>query len=143
MNNSYTDIMEQRDLKVSHQRVRILDFLTNNPCHPTADTVLQEMKKEMPTLSKSTVYKTLKAFVDAGILRELTIEDNEVRYEYNLLDHGHFKCRECGEIYDFTYMFDSDSAEDLKGFRIDDKNIYFKGVCRECLKYSDDPSEEG
>lgn len=133
MIESYTDIMEQRGIKVSHQRIRILDFLANNPCHPTADTVLNEMKKEMPTLSKSTVYKTLKAFVDGGILREITIEDNEIRYEYNLKDHGHFKCIVCEAIYDFRYSFDSSKIEELEGFRIDDKNIYFKGVCKKCL----------
>ena len=76
----------------------VLQYLQNNPCHPTADMILSEIRHDVPTLSKSTVYKTLNTFVDANILREITIEDNEIRYEYNLFDHGHFKCEKCGRI---------------------------------------------
>jgi Fur family peroxide stress response transcriptional regulator len=100
--DNFSDILMQNDMRVSHQRIKILQYLASNFCHPTADKILLEMKKEMPTLSKSTVYKTLNAFVEAKILREITIEDNQIRYEYNIKDHGHFKCEKCGSIYDFT-----------------------------------------
>ncbi|WP_425448422.1 Fur family transcriptional regulator [Dethiothermospora halolimnae] len=129
----FTLELNKRGLRPSHQRIKILEYLTNNPCHPTAEKILSEMKKELPTLSKSTVYKTLNAFVEAQMLREITIENNEVRYEYNLIDHGHFKCEKCGLVYDFKIDFDILQFEELKGFKINDKNIYFKGVCKNCL----------
>ncbi len=129
-----TEELNKKGLRPSHQRIKILEYLANHPCHPTAEQVLFEMKKELPTLSKSTVYKTLNAFVEAEMLREITIENNEVRYEYNLADHGHFKCEKCGEVYDFEIDFDISQPEELSGFKINDKNIYFKGVCKSCLK---------
>jgi len=131
----FTDILEQKGLRPSHQRIKILEYLANNPCHPTADQVLSAMKKELPTLSKSTVYKTLNAFVEAQMLREITIEDNEIRYEYNLVDHGHFKCERCGRIYDFKMDFGVLQSDDLQGFWITDRNVYFKGVCKSCLNH--------
>lgn len=128
-----TEILLSKGLKSSHQRIKILEYLVSHPCHPTADKVLQEMKSELPTLSKSTVYKTLNSFVEANLLREITIEDKEIRYEYNLEDHGHFKCERCGNIYDFSINFDIFHPEDLERFKIKDRNIYFKGVCKSCL----------
>jgi len=132
MSRQHVELMERKGMKVSHQRLRILDYLESNRIHPTADMILNDLKDEMPSLSKSTVYKTLNAFVENGVLRELTIEENEVRYEYNLQDHGHFKCTECGNVYDFEYHFDVEGLKELEGFRIDDKNIYLKGLCRNC-----------
>jgi len=133
MLDKYYEILQKNDIRISHQRVKVLEYLANNFCHPTAEKILSDMKKELPTLSKSTVYKTLNAFVEAKILREITIEDNEVRYEYNLKDHGHFKCEKCNSIYDFNIDLNSLHYEDLCGFKINDKNVYFKGICKSCL----------
>jgi len=132
--HNFNEILDKKGLRISHQRIKILQYLSADPCHPTADKILNEMKKDMPTLSKSTVYKTLNAFVDANILKEITIEDNQIRYEYNLIDHGHFKCTKCGDIYDFEIDIDSIKYKDLAGCRIIDKNVYFKGICYSCLK---------
>lgn len=136
MNNAVeklTDELNKKGLRPSHQRVKILDYLANHPCHPTAEKILSEMKKELPTLSKSTVYKTLNTFVEAQMLREITIEDNEVRYDYNLMDHGHFKCEQCSSVHDFNIDFSILRHDELNGFKIHDKNVYFKGVCKSCL----------
>lgn len=129
----FTEELNKKGLRPSYQRIKILEYLANNPCHPTAEQILSEIKKEIPTLSKSTVYKTLGAFVEAEMLREITIENNEVRYEYNLTDHGHFKCEKCGSVYDFEIDFNILKSEGLSGFKINDKNIYFKGICKRCL----------
>ncbi|HHV94855.1 MAG TPA: transcriptional repressor [Clostridiaceae bacterium] len=129
----YTKMLDEKGMKISHQRIKILEYLANNLCHPTADKVLSDMKKVLPTLSKSTVYKTLNALVDANLLKELTIEDNEIRYEYNLVDHGHFKCEKCGNIYDFDLDFSMLQSDKLNGFKINEKNVFFKGVCKDCL----------
>lgn len=134
MEQKYYDIFQQNGLRASHQRFIIFDYLANNFCHPSADMVLSAVKKDLPTLSKSTIYKTLNAFVKAGILREITIEDNEIRYEYNLSDHGHFKCEKCGTVYDFDIDINNLNFKDLNGFKINDKNVYFKGLCKNCIE---------
>ncbi len=53
-------------------------------------------------LSKTTVYNTLKLFVAKGIVQELTIEEKEVRYDADTKPHAHFKCIECGNVYDIA-----------------------------------------
>jgi Fe2+ or Zn2+ uptake regulation protein len=126
-------MLEKKGIRASHQRLMILNYLACNPIHPTADKILFEIKKDLPTLSKSTVYKTLNAFVAAGILREITIEDNEIRYEYNLSDHGHFKCEKCGGIFDFDIDTASFNYSGLNGFKISSKDVFFKGLCKNCF----------
>jgi Fe2+ or Zn2+ uptake regulation protein len=83
--------------------------------------------------AKTTVYNTLRILIDAGIIRVITIEDNETRYDINLKPHGHFKCNSCGEVFDFNIDIDSLRSEGLHGFKVYDKDVYFKGVCPNCL----------
>lgn len=129
-----SEILKKRKLKPSYQRIRIYEYLATNFIHPTADQVFDSLKDQIPTLSKSTVYSSLKSFVNAGLLREVTIEDNEVRYEFNLKNHGHFKCEKCGIIYDFGADIDSLGVDGLDGFQIKSKDVYFKGICNKCRK---------
>ena len=122
------------NIKPSHQRIKILEYLDACQSHPTVDQIFNDLQKEMPTLSKSTVYNTLNAFVHAQLVREITIEDNEVRYELQIKNHGHFKCEACDTIYDFNIDIDSVTTDGLKEFKINDKSVYFKGICKRCLK---------
>ncbi|HBM74083.1 MAG TPA: transcriptional repressor [Clostridiaceae bacterium] len=136
MNEKFSMILNSKNIKPSYQRIKILEYLACNPCHPCADKIFNEMQKEIPTISKSTVYSTLKTFVAAGILREITIEDSKVRYEYNTKDHGHFKCEVCGNIYDFNINIDNVYSDELKGFKIKQKDVFFRGICNKCLEKS-------
>jgi len=123
----------QKNINLSYQRMKVLEYLTQNHCHPTVDQIHTEIQKEVPTLSKTTVYNTLRILTDAGLVRVITIEDNETRYDIKTEAHGHFKCDSCGEIFNFNIDVDSLKSDDLQGFKIDDKDVYFKGVCPNCL----------
>ncbi|ATW28610.1 transcriptional repressor [Candidatus Formimonas warabiya] len=122
----------RRKIRPSHQRIKILDYLMNQRCHPTVDQIFHDLHQEIPTLSKSTVYNTLNAFLEAQLIRVITIEDHETRYDIAMKNHGHFKCDSCGSIYDFTINIDDFATGELNGFQITDKNIYFKGICPRC-----------
>ena len=132
--NSLSEMLKKHNIKPSHQRLWILDFIVSNPCHPTIDQIYGNLHNELPTLSKTTIYNTLRIFVEAGLVQEVTIENNEVRYDAKTESHGHSKCIVCGKIYDFNISIDDISAEGLNYFQIDTKNVYFKGICKECLR---------
>lgn len=125
--------LKTKNIRLSHQRLKILEYLAGHLIHPTADQVYTGLQKEIPTLSKTTVYSTLSALARAGMVRVINIEDIETRYDINIENHGHFKCECCGAIYDFKVNIDSLVSDDLKNFSIRDKNIYFKGICPACL----------
>jgi len=63
----------------------------------------------------------------------ISINDNEVRYDIVVENHGHFKCEACETIYNFRINVDSLVSEDLANFKIDDKGVCFKGICPRCL----------
>ena len=123
----------QKGIKLSHQRLKVLEYLYQNQCHPTVDQIYIDLQKDIPTLSKTTVYNTLRTLAGVGLVRIITIEDNEVRYDIIIENHGHFKCESCGTIYNFSINIDLFVSEDLKSFKIEDKNVYFKGICPRCL----------
>jgi len=123
----------KRNIVPSHQRVMILKYLVENRCHPTVDQIFSALRRNIPTLSKATVYNTLNAFAGAKLVRALAIEDNETRYDIVMATHGHFKCASCGRIYNFAVDIDRFVAEELREFQIGEKNVYFDGVCPACL----------
>lgn len=136
MKPSFEDMrkeLKKRNINLSYQRLKVLEYLAQNQCHPTVDRIFTDLQKDISTLSKTTVYNTLRILVEAGLVRVITIEDNETRYDINIENHGHFKCENCGTIYNFRIDIDSLSSADLSNFKINDKNVYFKGICPRCL----------
>lgn len=124
-------------VKPSYQRTRIFEYLINNLNHPTVDEIYQSLSPQIPTLSKTTVYNTLKAFIEAHLVRMVNIEENEARYDVDLHTHGHFKCEQCGHIYDFDLELNEFKNDFLKRFLVKEKNIHFQGICDRCLEKPD------
>jgi Fe2+ or Zn2+ uptake regulation protein len=123
----------KKNLRPSHHRIKILEYLLDKQGHPSVDQIFNDLHKEIPTLSKSTVYNTLNLFITARLVRMLTIEDNETRYDLIVDKHGHFKCESCDTIYDFKINIDEFIADELSDFQINDQDVYFKGICPSCL----------
>ncbi|MEL7647569.1 MAG: Fur family transcriptional regulator [Sedimentibacter sp.] len=135
MKITFEDLLNQlkkHNIRLSHQRLKVLEYLVLNQCHPTVDNIYSALHDHVPTLSKTTVYNTLNSLSEAGIVRAINIDDNELRYDINTHSHGHFKCQNCNEIYDFVIDIDSVETSSLNGFEVRDKNVYFKGMCPKC-----------
>lgn len=84
----------------SPQRVAVYGYLEKHRIHPTAETIMRDLKPELPTLSLTTVYNTLKLFVTKKLISEVIIEDGELRFDADMRDHAHFKCTRCQKVYD-------------------------------------------
>ena len=128
------DYLLEKNIKPSCQRIKILEYLITHENHPTVDMIYSELVKEMPTLSKTTVYNTLNSFIKEDIVRVITIEEGETRYDADIKNHGHFKCTECGTIHDFKINEVGIEKEGLECFKIAEKNFYYLGLCKSCLK---------
>lgn len=125
------ELLEQKGIKPSFHRLKILEYLRTNKIHPTADTLYDELSKEIPTLSRTTVYNTLKLFINHGIVLALTIEDQELRFDIDTTPHGHFKCIRCGEIYD-VFGIKIPEFELVNGHDVQRVDLYLRGVCKNC-----------
>ena len=128
------DYLLSFNVKPSVQRLAIMDYLLTHRTHPTIDEIYLALCNEIPTLSKTTVYNTLKLFVENGLAQMLTIDERNVCYDGDLSLHAHFLCKQCNKIFDMPA-----SAEDLQvkamrndGFQVEEVHQYYKGVCPAC-----------
>lgn len=131
-----TTMLSDHKVRPSQQRLMILEYLLTHHNHPSAEMIYNVLLTRVPTLSRATVYNTLNLFLKAGLVKVLDIVENEARYDVITDVHGHFKCSTCGSIYNFRINEDDLKSEDLEGFDIEDKSVYFKGKCPNCLKKS-------
>ncbi len=137
MNNMYkTDelksILTSNGIKASHQRLKIYEYLINTDSHPTVEDIYNNLKNEISTLSKTTIYNTLNYFAKHGIISIITIEEKENRYDANVSRHGHFKCESCGKVYDFPLNECNLFKKNFENFKIKYRHVYFGGICSKC-----------
>lgn len=136
------EILRERNISLSHQRLKVLEYLAAHNTHPTIEEIYVALHQEIPTLSKSTVYNTLKILVEAGVVHDLMIESTEMRYDIITEFHGHFKCEDCGKIHNFGIKLEDVALSGLNSFLIKQKDVYFKGVCPDCLSNKEISQEE-
>lgn len=123
-------------IKPSVQRIAIMDYLFHHRTHPTIDEIYMALNKQIPTLSKTTVYNTLKLFVEQGAATMLTIDERNVCFDADTTPHAHFQCKCCGKIYDLplTTPLSASAPFTEQGFDIEETHLYYKGLCNECKK---------
>ncbi len=135
MKNMVDDIgkfLKDNQIRPSVQRIKIFEYLQSAEDHPTVDDIYCHLATLIPTLSKTTVYNTLNLFIEKGIALQISIDENESRYDAKVDNHGHFMCEKCGCVMDFEADFSKLIGDQLDGFEIHQKHLYFKGVCRNC-----------
>ena len=91
---------KQRGYKMTPQRRAILEVLTGDIHHPTAEQIHELVKERMPDISLATVYNTLHDLTDMDELYELDVGHGVRRYEISWGDHAHWVCLGCGRIED-------------------------------------------
>lgn len=128
-------------IRPTHQRLMILEYLQAHPVHPTADMIYRDLVRLMPTMSKTTVYNTLKSFVECGIVAPVHITGTETRFECTRAPHHHFFCEHCGRIMDIAIVCPHAVKKSLAGHTVKEQHGYFKGVCAACAKKEDSHAE--
>lgn len=129
--------LKNKNIKPSHIRISIYDYISKDRIHPTVDTIYKDLSKSLPTLSKTTIYNTLNLFVEKDLIKALNLNDNTMRYELVRSDHAHLKCRTCSEIFDIPAQVELELPKDLEDSTIDDIDILLLGTCPKCLKDKD------
>jgi Fur family peroxide stress response transcriptional regulator len=121
-------------LKLTPQRLAILEYLEGNKNHPSASDIYDAVSKQFPTMSFATVYNTLKALKMHENIQELTIDPEKKRFDPNMTRHHHLICVNCSKIIDIETEFDIVLSNAQKhGFEITGNHIDFYGVCTDCL----------
>ena len=100
-NKSLIKILVLNDLKVTPQRVAILEVIMGIPEHPTADIITEYVHFSHPNISLATIYKTLDIFSKKGIIKKVKTEKESMRYDAVKKKHHHLYCAETDRIEDY------------------------------------------
>ena len=129
-----SDKLRKLGLTPTIQRMAVLESLEKTRTHPTADQVLVAVRKRFPTVSRATVYNTLEALTQAGLILRITVDPAVARYDADLGPHAHFRCRICSTVYDVEMDNPVNLDEYVEGHHVEAVRAYAYGVCEKCLR---------
>ena len=124
-------------LKHTKQRDVILVAFLESQEHVSAEQLYQVVRKDAPSLGYTTVYRTLKLLVDAGIAQERRFDDGLTRYEVEHAHHDHLVCLKCSNIIEFNSDLIEHTQEaiaDEYGFKVLRHRHELYGHCADCQK---------
>ena len=126
-------------LALTHQREIIYRTVFEMRTHPVPEAIYERVRRQIPSISLATIYKNLKIFIDAGILREVSPMHGSLRVDANTAEHHHLVCTRCLAILDLD-------AEDIEparlrrplpeGFLLERCAVEFYGLCPACAEKS-------
>lgn len=128
----------EKGLKITPQRIVILEAIYNLNNHPTADNIIEYIRKLHPNIAIGTVYKVLETLVNHGLIRKVKTDKDKMRYDGIVEKHHHVYCSKCDLIEDY-YDEDLDKLlknyfenKSIKGFRIEEIVLQIKGTFDKC-----------
>jgi len=128
-----------RGVRLTRQRVLLLELIDNSGLHLDAESLYQMAKKRDPRLNRVTVYRTLKMLKESGLVDELDLahfEGEKHYYETRLKqEHAHVICLRCGRVEEFfgeQLQAVRGQVQSQLGFEIVFARTEIGGYCSHC-----------
>ena len=133
----YPEIIRAAGHRVTPQRVMILDAFCESGGHTTLGEVYARVRQLDSSIDRSTLYRTLKLFVELGLVVSADTGDGETYYEIAKPHrHHHLVCRQRGHEWEIDHsvmqpMFDQ--LLEAYGFIADSDHLVVFGLCKDCF----------
>lgn len=142
--NDAAEQLREAGLRLTPQRLLIYQTLLQSKAHPTAQALYDQLKDKLPSLSQATVYNTLQALVDAGLIQEIgEAGDGAIHYDADLTPHVNLICTRCHRVDDFFDVPLNTVAQQVageSGYRIQGARVAYYGLCPECQAAVSNPN---
>ncbi len=128
---------QKASMKMTPQRRAILEELAKLRSHPTADEVFVLVRKKVPKVSLATIYRNLECLAEAGMIQKLELTGKKRRYDADTERHYHFRCIECGKVFDLALDAEGaldELADQIEEFEVLEHRLEFRGRCPECTQ---------
>ncbi|MBN1937909.1 MAG: transcriptional repressor [Anaerolineae bacterium] len=132
---SLLELFHQNKLKITPQRRAILELLTGDDSHPTAEEIYQRVLTTMPDVSRTTVYNTFGKLSELDVLTPFhDSSEGGQRYDMNKETHHHLYCIRCHKLIDIERDFEglTLAPEETSGYHIVSRQVTFYGICPDC-----------
>jgi len=133
--------LRQSGMRLTHQRLEVAREIARSETHPDVEAVYRGVRNRVPTISLDTVYRTLAALTELGLIKRVSATSGPVRYDANPIQHHHFVCTRCGLIRDlYSPTLDAlEPPEESSVFgRVESVEVQLRGVCEACKRKEDD-----
>ena len=133
-----TNRLVNKGLKVTPQRISILEAVYNLGNHPSAENIISEIRQKQPHIATGTVYKVLETLVENEIIKKVKTEKDIMRYDGISSSHHHLYCSSCDQIEDYNdaeldkILLDYFKTKELAGFKIEEFVLQIKGKFDNC-----------
>jgi Fe2+ or Zn2+ uptake regulation protein len=131
-------LFRRSGMRLTPQRRTILEVLDESEAHLDAEGVYNQAKTRDPNISLATVYRTLAALRELGLIqqRHLTPDDQRGYYEIADQQHYHFTCLQCGRVIEFNTPLMTQLQQELTvetGIKVIQARLYLEGYCAVCF----------
>ena len=133
--------MRKSGLRLTHQRLEVAREIAGSDTHPDVEAIYRGVQDRVPTMSLDTVYRTLAALTELGLIKRVNAIAGPARYDANPVQHHHFVCTRCGLVRDlYSANLDAVRApEESSVFgRVQSVEVQLRGVCEECKQKEND-----
>ncbi len=123
----------QKSLKVTPQRVAILEAVIKLNNHPTADNIIDFVRKSHPHIATATVYKVLDTMVENDLIKKVKTDKDIMRYDAVMEKHHHLYCSETDRIEDYIddelnrLIEEYFLKKEIPGFQVEDIQLQIIG----------------
>ncbi len=126
------EVLRRKGVPASTPRICIYDYLLAQKTHPSAEMVYSALHPQMPALSRTTVYNTLRMLCDIGLVKQIPICEGDMRFDADISEHGHFWCRKCGRVIDIDAPHIATNQSHHKIGNVDEIQVVLIGTCHNC-----------
>ncbi len=140
----YIPQLRDRGYRVTSQRMAILHVLHHAGTHLSPTQVLKLARKELPTITEPTVYRTLEFLAENGIIQAAHSRNSHSTYQLAVDPHHHLVCRVCGSETELDHQLLEGlyrKLESASGYRHIDSHLTFVGLCPKCQNKANAESE--
>ena len=127
------ELIAAKGLKVTIQRMRVLEAIYKLNNHPTADNILEFIRKNDPNVAAGTVYHILDTFVGKKIIRKVKTDRDIMRYDGIMENHHHLYCEKCDYMEDYrnedldNLLKEFFKENEINNFNIEDIKVSING----------------
>ncbi len=131
------EFIRRKGLRKTVQREQIVDVAFSRDEHFTAEELFERVRKVDAETSRATVYRTLGLLVEADLLRQIDLGENQVTYDPNFLNkpsHNHLVCIDCGKVVEFedhNVDIQTDCVSRRLGFKTVRQSIKMEANCEQ------------
>ncbi|SMO76849.1 Fur family transcriptional regulator, peroxide stress response regulator [Saccharicrinis carchari] len=132
------NLLSEAGLKVTPQRVEILNAIYTLKNHPTAEKIIEHIRKSNPNIATGTVYKVLDTLVQKNLVKRVKTDRDIMRYDGITENHHHLYCSKCDTIEDYNdpeldqLLSEYFNKKNLKHFAIEDVVLQIRGTFHKC-----------